>query len=68
MAMNCYTYQDVHIFCKNETLQNKDYLVCTFLKGQLISEYLFLVSLNRKSWQGLENKMITNLHSYFPSF
>ena len=67
MAMNCYTYQDVHIFCKNETFQNKDYLVCTFFKGQLISEYLFL-SLNRKSWKGLENKMITNLQSYFASF
>ena len=26
MAMNCYTYQDFHIFCKNETIQNKDYL------------------------------------------
>ena len=48
MAMNCYTYQDVHIFCKNETFQNEDYLV-HFFKGQLISEYLLLVSLNRKS-------------------
>ena len=51
MAMNCYTYQDVHIFCKNETVK---IIYSTFFKGQLISEYLFL-SLNRKSWQALEN-------------
>ena len=67
MAMNCYTYQDVHIFCKNETIQNKDNLVHFLTVNKSQNMYLFL-SLNLKSWEGLENKMITNLQSYFASF
>ena len=40
MAMNCYTYQDFHIFCKNETIQNKGYLkvrqsrICRFFQAE----------------------------------